>query len=230
MSYNGGNFIADCLKKIPSERTYDVLVCDDASTDNSWEIIQKFPVKSVHHSPRKGLGGNIKYAIKYALDNKYDIFVIMAGNNKDDPREIPLLINKIKDGYDYVQGSRFLVGGSFANLPNGRFFMVKVHALFFSLIGGFRFKFTDALNGFRAYRLSLFNDNRFNIWQNWLDNYEFEQYLQYYVVKLGYRIAEVPVSKTYPANKTLKYSHVRPIIDWLHILKPVFYLLLRIKR
>ena len=232
VSYNGGNFISECLKKIPpeSERDYDVLVCDDCSRDDSWDVIQSFQVNSVHHETRKGLGGNIKYAIKYALDNKYDTFVVMAGNNKDDPREISRFVDKINNGYDYVQGSRFLPGGSFANLPNGRFFMVKAHALFFSFICGFKFRFTDALNGFRAYKLSMFADTRFNIWQDWLDNYEFEQYLQYYATKLRYRVAEVPVSKTYPENKKLKYSHVRPIIDWLHIIKPVFYIMIGIKK
>lgn len=232
VSYNHGHLIEDALKKIPSEkqRDYDVLVSDDCSTDNSWNTIKKFPVNAIRHEPRKGLGGNIKQCIKYAIEHNYANFVILAGNNKDDINEVPRLIQKINEGYDYVQGSRFLPGGSFANLPKTRFFMVKAHALFFSIVCGFKFRFSDALNGFRAYRLSIFGDNRFNVWQNWLDNYEFEQYLQYYAVKLGYKIAEVPVSKTYPVNKNLKYSHVRPIIDWLHILKPVFYLVLGIKK
>ena len=38
---------------------------------------------------------------------------------------------------------------------------------------------TDLTNGFRAYRLSLFDDPRIQIDQDWLDDYEFEYYVQH---------------------------------------------------
>jgi dolichol-phosphate mannosyltransferase len=51
----------------------------------------------------------MKIAFQYALDHHYDVIVILAGNNKDEPREIPLLLEPIiKKGYDFVQGSRYL--------------------------------------------------------------------------------------------------------------------------
>ena len=60
------------------------------------------------------------------------------------------------DQADYVQGSRFLEGGTYENLPKFRYLMVKVHAFVFFVLTGFRG--TDALNGFRAFRVSLFSD------------------------------------------------------------------------
>jgi dolichol-phosphate mannosyltransferase len=107
--------------------------------------------------------------------------------------------------------------------------MVKMHALLFTLLTGK--KCTDALNGFRAYRLSLFKDPRINIWQDWLDKYEWETYLHYKALKLGYRFKEVPVSKIYPYNRRkIKYSHIRPFIDWWSILNPLLFLSLKLKR
>ena len=43
----------------------------------------------------------------------FEILVVMAGNGKDDPHEIPRLLTPIRKGEaDYVQGSRFLEGGA----------------------------------------------------------------------------------------------------------------------
>lgn len=70
------------------------------------------PIHLITNEKREGVGLAIREGIDYALKSKYDVAVIMAGNNKDDPREIPRLLTPIlTKGYDYVQGSRFLPGG-----------------------------------------------------------------------------------------------------------------------
>ena len=48
--------------------------------------------------------------------------------------------------------------------------------------------------------------------------------------KLGYRLKEVPVSKIYPSEKKSKYTKIRPFIDWWKIARPLFYLILGIRR
>ncbi|MFM8572258.1 MAG: hypothetical protein ACKOAU_11730, partial [Pirellula sp.] len=84
-------------------------------------------------------------------------------------------------------------------------------------------------NGFRAIRLSCFDDNRIDINQDWLNKYELEPYLYFKFIKLGYKVLEVPVSKIYPA-KELGYTKMRPIIGWWSILRPIFLLGLGIKK
>jgi len=70
----------------------------------------------------------------------------MAGNNKDDPTEIPRLIAPIiHDGMDYVQGSRFLSGGSSPNLPLFRLVAIKFLSLLFNCYS--RQACTDLTNG-----------------------------------------------------------------------------------
>ena len=228
--YNSDNSTKETLSKIPIERSYDILIINDGSIDKTKEYIKESAFKSIHHEVNKGLGAAIKTGIKYALDNGYEVFVIMAGNNKDDPREIPRLVKPIiEDDIDYIQGSRFLEGGRFENPPFFRHILVKLYVLLFKLMTGF--KGTDAINGFRAYKLDILKDQRINIWQDWLDGYGYETYLYYKVLKLGYKIKEVPVSKTYPENKkNVKYSHIKPFISWWDIVKPLFYLKLGIKQ
>ncbi len=154
----------------------------------------------------------------------------MAGNNKDDPTEIPRLITPIlQEGVDYVQGSRFLPGGATSNLPLFRFIAIKFLSFLFSVYS--RRQCTDLTNGFRAYRVSLFNDPRINIWQDWLDKYEYEYYVHWKVHTFGYNVKEVPVTKTYPTpGKGVEYSKIRPITGWWQMLRPFVLLTLRIKK
>ena len=102
-----------------------------------------------------------------------------------------------------------------------------IHPLLFSLIVGRRI--TDSTNGFRAFRISLLDDPRINLNQEWLSRYELEPYLFYQVVKLGYRVKEVPVTKIYPAHE-LGYSKMEPITGWWSILRPLIYLGLGLKK
>ncbi len=222
--YNTAELTKIVLAKFPQHNNYDVLVVNDCSADRTSEYIKSYDFEVIDHLHNKGVGGAIKTGIKYGLENGYEVMAVMAGNDKDNPQELPRLLNPIiKENFDYVQGSRFVPGGRWDNLPLFRFVMVKIHAFLFFLLTGVRC--TDALNGFRAYKLSLFEDTRIDIWEEWLDKYEFETYLHYKVLKLSYRFKEVPVSKIYPEKRRGgKYSHIRPVIDWWVILRPLVLL------
>ncbi len=228
-AYNEERTIGDVLARFEPGVVDEVVVLDDGSTDHTPEIIARSGVPCIRHETRRGAGAGIKSMIRYALDHDYDVFVVMAGNGKDDPREVPRLLAPIvEQGYDYVQGSRFMPGGSVFNLPRQRTVLLHLVRLLYRVLTGF--PCTDPNNGFRAYRLSLFDDPRINIWQDWLDGYEMEHYLNYLVLKLKHRVVEVPVSKTYPAERGVRYSHVRPFVDWWGGVRPIVYLLLRIKK
>lgn len=221
-------------KKIKSPYRYLLLFVNDGSSDDTNSIVKAFlnnenikNSKVLNNQKNKGVGFTIRKIIKYGLENKFDICVIMAGNGKDDPAEIPKIIEPIvKDNYDYIQGSRFLEGGSFENLPFLRKVLIKGFTLIMYLFTGF--KCTDATNGFRAYKFSLFKDKRIDLDQDWLDRYELETYLHYKVITLGYKIKEVPVSKNY-IQGVKKYSKIRPVVDWWKLARPVFLVKFGIK-
>ncbi len=206
----------------------EFVAVDDGSTDDGAEILKRVGV-TVLHQPHSGAGAAIKTAVKYAQANGYDILVVMAGNNKDDPEEIPRLLAPIlEQGCDYVQGSRFLPGGSSPHLPPFRWAAIKLLSAFFRVYTWRRC--TDLTNGFRAYRLALLSDPRVNVWQDWLDKYEYEYYVHWKAYTLGYKVAEVPVTKSYPAQKGVKYSKIRPFSGWWSMLRPFVLLALRIKK
>lgn len=205
-----------------SQCAYDVLVMDDGSTDGAVQAMRDLPIQILANDRNYGIGAAMKRVFAHSLERGYDILVIMAGNNKDDPTEIPRLVDPIVRGHaDFVQGSRFLNGGGYGNMPAYRRFATRLHPFLFSLVVGK--KVTESTNGFRAFRTALLADSRIDWRQEWLDKYELEPYLLYQAIRLGYRHAEAPVTKVYPPKK-LGYTKMKPITGWWSILRPIFLL------
>ncbi|MBI4641839.1 MAG: glycosyltransferase family 2 protein [Candidatus Tectomicrobia bacterium] len=228
-AYNEEKKIGQAVSRISREVDSRVVVIDDGSKDQTRQEAEGCGAIVLSHGRRKGVGSAIRTGIEYALKNDYGITVILAGNNKDDPDEIPRLIDPIVTGeYDLVQGSRYLPGGRYGGMPLYRILATKyLHPFLFSCVTGRRI--TDSANGFRAMRMTLFLDERINLHQDWLDHYELELYLLYKAITLGYRFKEVPVTKIYPP-KEIGYTKMQPFIGWWSILKPIILLRLGIKK
>jgi dolichol-phosphate mannosyltransferase len=209
------------------------LVADDPRFDEERELRKAVaqiatPVSVVVNSERKGVGCAIRSGIDYGLANQYDVAVVLAGNEKDDPREIPKLLAPIvQEGVDYVQGSRFLPGGIRVNNPFIRGVFSRLYPFVWTLLTGRRC--TDVTNGFRAFKLSIFSDDRINIHQNWLDDYQLEYYIHFKALTLGYVTKEVPVSKVYAFKHKGGYSNISPFRDWWKIVSPLIYLKLGVR-
>lgn len=227
-AYNEGDKLRSTLNAFPLDRSYDVLLLDDGSTDGSLDNVEARGFNLIRNKSNEGLGASIKKALRYALENGYDVIVIMAGNGKDNPEEIERLLEPIaQDGCDFVQGSRFLNGGAYGNMPFYRLIATRhVHPILFSLLSGKRV--TESTNGFRAFRTTILRDARVDWEQPWLDQYELEQYLHFKVVRLGYKRTEVPVSKIYP-SKGRGYTKVKPFSGWWSMIKPLVYLATGVK-
>jgi len=181
----------------------DIIIVDGGSTDGS------LPLESLEENGASGLllktgpgklSAQLRCAYAFALDQGYDGIVTIDGNNKDDPEAIPRFIDALKQGVDFVQASRFIVGGVAENTPKSRDFAIRfIHAPMLSLFSGFHW--TDTTQGFRAYSRKMLLDDRIALFRDVFMTYELLAYLSYRAPKLGYRCIELPTIRRYPKGE-----------------------------
>ena len=227
--YNEGDKIRRVVRKFNRYDLYDVLLVDDGSTDGVVvEMAESYPVQYLRNEQTRGAGYTTRQTIRFALQQGYPYVIFVSGNDKDDPADIPKITAALEQGLDFVQGSRFLPGGRYGQMPFYRQIATRyLHPWLFSLVTGAHV--TDSTNGFRGVRVSFFEDPRLDIDQDWLDRYELEPYCYYYALTLGYRVQEVPVTKIYPP-KIEGYTKMRPFSGWWSILRPIIFLALKLHK
>jgi len=213
--------IVGVVRRVPGPPIDEILVVDDGSADASVERARAAGARVLALPRTGGVGAALRAGFDVALREGFDAVCVAAGNGKDAPEELSRLVGRLEEGFDFVQGSRYLPGGGSAGMPLYRRFATRLHPWLFSRISGT--VSTDSTNGFRAFRTALLKDPRIRLAQPWLDRYELEPYLYFKAVRLGYRTCEVPVTKTYP-SPGLPYTKMRPVTGWWSILRPIVYL------
>ena len=131
------------------EAAYNVVVVDDASTDDSRAALCGLPVFYLRHAINLGQGAALQTGMSFALRQGADYIVHFDADGQHDPHDIPVLLMPLINGQaDVVFGSRFM-------RPEDEKLVPPVKRL--ALYGGIRLnwiltgiKLTDAHNGFRA--------------------------------------------------------------------------------
>lgn len=149
-AYNEEESIGKVLADIPKELVRDILVCNNASTDNTKSVAQAGGA-IVLDQPLKGYGNACLKGIEYLKNRptslQPDIVVFLDGDYSDHPEEMSQLVDAILNGHDMVIGSRAL-----GNMESGAMMPQQVFGnwLATNLIRIFyNYEFTD-LGPFRA--------------------------------------------------------------------------------
>ena len=127
----------------------DVVVVDDASTDDTAAIAEAHGATVLRLPFNVGIGGAVQAGFRYALEEGYETAVRLDGDGQHDARELPRLLEPIEQGRaDLVIGSRFVDGTGSYRPPLARRLGIRVFARLVSLLGGQRV--TDTTSGFVA--------------------------------------------------------------------------------
>lgn len=209
----GERFLTQLSNMHQYSQSIDIVIADGGSTDGSTDhsTLKNHGVNTLLVKTDNGkLGSQMRMAFAWALKRGYEGVIVIDGNNKDSINDIPNFIKKLNEGYDHIQGSRFIPGGHHENTPLSRLLGVKFfHAPIVSLASGI--KYTDTTNGFRAYSKKLLSEPKLAVFRNIFTGYELHYYLAIKAAKLGFKCIEIPVSRKYPkSGKTpTKISPIR---------------------
>lgn len=219
-AWNEHGKIGDVVRKVPRRFASCVIVVDDHSADDTSQEAREAGAEVVlRHEVNQGVGAGIRTGLFEAKRRGYEFAAILSGDDQHEPDELPRILTPLFAGKaDLVQGSRWLPGGATPGIPADRRWLTQLYPLLFRLASGF--PVTDGTNGMRAFRLSMLDDPRIQLQQEWLDRYELEPYLLFQAVACRYRIVEAPVTVRYHARGTTKMR----IQDGWRILRPLLYL------
>ena len=226
-AWNETGKIGAVVRKVPRRLAACVIVVDDCSGDGTAAEAQAAGAdRVIRHERNRGVGAAIRTGLQEARRAGHEFAAVLSGDDQHEPEELSRVLGPLFAGEaDLVQGSRWLPGGATPGIPPLRRWLTRVYPVLFRLASGF--PCTDGTNGLRAFRLSLLDDPRIRLDQDWLDRYELEPYLLYQAVRCGYRVREAPVTVRYHGRGTTK---MRFLQDGWRILRPLLYLRLGIQR
>lgn len=220
-AWNETGKIGDVVRKVPRRWAATVIVVDDCSGDDTAGEARAAGAEVViRHERNLGVGAGIRTGLFEARRRGIEFAAILSGDDQHEPDELPRILVPLFAGEaDLVQGSRWLPGGATPGIPPDRRWLTRLYPLLFRLASGRAI--TDGTNGMRAFRLSLLDDPRIRLAQEWLDRYELEPYLLFQAIRSGYRIREAPVTVRYHGRGTTK---MRLFQDGWRILRPLVFL------
>lgn len=201
----------------------DIVIADGGSTDNSTEpsVLFDFGVSSllVKTGPGK-LSGQLRMAFSWCLEQGYLGAITMDGNNKDGAEGILRILEALEEGFDFVQGSRFVPGGKATNTPKIRDFAIRlIHAPITSVAS--RFRYTDTTNGFRGFSKELISSGDIAIFREIFDTYELIFYLPIRASRLAFKVCEVPVHREYPQEGPTP-TKIKGLNSYIKLLRILF--------
>ena len=227
--FNEGIRLHNLLNLINSKKNYGVIIADSPSNDGSTNIniLKKHNVDIlIKMNERSDHSKTLLSVTNFLINHKFKGIIIVDGNGKDNPTYTKDFILKLIDGYDYIQGSRYLKKGMSINTPLFRTFLIKfVHSPLMSI--ACRKKFTDTTNGFRAISAKFLIENISILEKQNLKYYEFYFYSCFLSCRKKYKTCEIPVIRKYEKHNLV--TKINSINLYWQMLKPALFQALGIK-
>lgn len=199
----GEKFKKQLERLIPFSNMADIIVADWGSNDGSTDpnFLKKMNVGTLLTLRSPGRQGTqLRMGFSYALQQSYEGIIQIDGNNKDGVSAIPDFIKCLDEGFDYIQGSRFIKGGVAINTPPMRYLAARFLASPILSLGA-KYWYTDVTNGFRGYSKKYLLHPKVQPFRNIFNAYELNMYLTVRANRLGFKTKEIPVERKYSKGK-----------------------------
>ena len=221
-AFNEGKVIGEVIKKC-LKFSDQVVVCDDGSTDDTYEIADAAGAHVIRHDVNIGKGEALRTLFKFAIHSKNDIIVTIDGDGQFLPEEIPKLVSDIEEKKsDIVIGYRF---DDATDMPNYRRFGNKMLDKMANMVT--ELSVSDTQSGYRAYSKDVIEKLNFNI-----KGFGADVEILIDAANKGFRISEQKVTVIYNTGSDTStknpISHagevVTTILERIAIKSPLKYL------
>ncbi|HLC56654.1 MAG TPA: glycosyltransferase family 2 protein [Candidatus Nanoarchaeia archaeon] len=203
-AYNEEKHIKEIIEKT-LKHVPDVLIVNDGSIDNTVNEVKKTKAKIVNHEINKGKGEALKTGFNYCLKNGYENIITLDGDGQHDPNEIPLLLNKMNEGYDIVIGTR-----KRNKMPIIRKISNTISSNLVSKRANIEIK--DSQSGFRVINSEILKNLNLEA-----SNFDLESEILIKAAKKGYKIGNENITTIYADER----SKMHPIKDTLRFFKVI---------
>jgi glycosyltransferase involved in cell wall biosynthesis len=192
---NAARTLERTVEAIPRGWVDEVILVDDASSDDTVELARRLPLHVVWHPHNAGYGANQKTCYLEALQREADAVVMLHPDGQYEPELIGRMVEPILRGRaDLVLGSRFAVPGMALEngMPRWKYVVNRGLTAIENRVMGT--SLSEAHTGYRAYSRRLLMTVPFL--RNSLD-FSFDSELLMQTAYFGMRIEEVPARGRY---------------------------------
>lgn len=232
-AYNEGKTIGELLDELAKPEISDiadVLIMDDASKDNTREVVLEKNMQVVTHIFNLGYGSGLQVGYKYAINNGYEYVIQMDADGQHDACNVLKLYEKLTtpeaDGKcpDIVIGSRFLEGSKTFPISVVKKFAITMFRLLIKM--GTGKKILDPTSGLQGLnRRALVFYGGFNHFD---DKYPDANMIMQMLL-LGFRVAEIPAVMHARTEGVSMHSGLKPVIYMFRMMYSIVAVWVRIR-
>jgi glycosyltransferase involved in cell wall biosynthesis len=198
IAFNAERTLEKFIAQFPREYVKTIILVDDCSKDKTYDIARRLDLQAYRNPVNLGYGGNLKRALAIANEQGLDIIVDIHPDGEYEPTAIPLALEAIKNGADFVIGNRF--DNITKPLSSGMYLWKFPLIVILNFITRFLLpvKLNDFHQGFRVYTKKMLSEINFEANSN---GYLFSFEIIVQAIRANLKIVEVPVTTHYSGKK-----------------------------
>jgi len=193
-AYNAAKTLLTTYNEIPFDIVDEVLLVDDASTDETAKIASELKINLIIHPNNLGYGGNQKTCYEAAIKAGGDIIIMLHPDYQYTPKLIGAMVHLLNsDEFDIVLGSRILGGKSRSGgMPLYKYISNRVLTLLQNILMGA--KLSEYHTGYRAYTKKVLETIP---WKNNSNDFVFDNQFLSQAIYADFRIGEITCPTRY---------------------------------